>query len=318
MARTSQTARKPHRPRPPRKQTHQFNDHAGNEYTVVDPFASGISPPHVITKLSIHLYSLEPLLPNAEVIGRELLYSSDIVDWGNARNWWPRVDVYAPLESIEACIEHHRREKAYRKEAKEEMHRAVAAGAPSEEEGQAAVAKLRGKEPLPHIVPTWCPRNGVPLLRYLAHSSYRSFVLVVPRGSSTWDDIKERGLWMVEFDRNMPRAHEIKEELIYEDVEALTENDKKPVAVDNAPRGPPVNIERLWVDSRHAEPDSVTTLEQKWMEYVLALWDCTYRPVECEGCEDDLLEHDCEVEMSEHFFNEDGNCVECSKIPGNL
>ncbi|KAF9894167.1 hypothetical protein FE257_009140 [Aspergillus nanangensis] len=320
MARSAQVPRKRRGPRPFRNATHRFTDHAGREYTVVDQFGSDSAPPHVITKLSIHLYSLETVRPSPEEIGQNLLSSRDIINYGNGRNWWPRVDVYAPQESLEACIEHHRREKAYRKKAKEEMHRAIIAAAATAEEGHAAVAKLRGKEPLPHIVPSWCSLGEIPYGGNILDPWYRSFILVIPKGSSTWEDIQEKGIWMVEFDQQVPPELETAEDEVDEEEEALIDSEDDWMHVDKINYGPPINITRVRIDDGHGwdkpstgDLDIKGSFQTYWAQYVGVLRDCTYHPVYCEGCDEDLPDHGCETDLSEHFFNDDGHCIECSK-----
>ncbi|KAG2417105.1 hypothetical protein HFD88_008323 [Aspergillus terreus] len=314
MARTSQTARKRTGPPRPRKTTHHFTDHSNKTYTVVDPFQRHCPNPHVITKLSIHLYSLGPLQPSPEDIGQELLKSNDIIDWANARNWWPRVDVYSPLDSIEACIEHHRREKTFRRNSKEEMHRAVAATTADEEEAVGAVRKLRGKEPLPHIVPTWCRRRTAYVLYRTTPAIYRGFILVVPAECTTWEDIQQKGLWMVRFDQDVPGELTVQMDDDASAQESLIDDDHGWVQVDSCTNwGPPHCVERVSVNSLDVEDPPMNSLYNEWVSLVSQLYDCTYRPCCCDGCDEGEPHENCEVEMSEHFFDEDGDCVECRR-----
>ncbi|KAL5356264.1 hypothetical protein BJX96DRAFT_171449 [Aspergillus floccosus] len=301
MARTSQTARKRTGPPCPRNIIHHFTDHSNQTYTVVDPFQRRCPNPHVITKLSIHLYCLGPHQTSPEAIGQELLKSDDIIDWATARNWWPRVDVYSPLESIEACIEHHRREKKFRKDAKEEMHRAAAATAANEEEAAEAVRKLRGKEPLPHIVPTWCRRRTAYTLYRTTPAIYRSFILVVPAECTTWGDIEEKGLWMVRFDQDIPGELTV---TMYNDdastQQSLIDDGQGWVHVDRYTNwGPPHRVKRVSVNSLNVDDSSLTltTLYDEWASLVSELYSCTYRPYSCNGCDEDEPHENCEAEM---------------------
>lgn len=163
MARTKQTARKSTGGRAPRKQISgkacfidSYQDHAQKPYAVVGGPVDWINP-DVIRKLGLHLYFLHDVDADTRAeIGNSLLQSGAIAGWGNARNYWPRVDVYSPLGSIEECVEHHRREKDFRRQAVEEMHATVAADAREacgpdiddderEEAAEEAVMALRGE-----------------------------------------------------------------------------------------------------------------------------------------------------------------------------
>lgn len=132
MARTKQTIRRGRVLKPPAGKAFfadTFQDHAQRPYTVVGgPSHSG--NPNCIRKLSIHLYFLSDVDAEQRAeMGYSLLRSKGITSWGKASNYWPRVDVYAPLDNIEECMEHHRREKMYRQQAVEELHATVAADA---------------------------------------------------------------------------------------------------------------------------------------------------------------------------------------------
>ncbi|KAF4151536.1 hypothetical protein CNMCM8927_003634 [Aspergillus lentulus] len=85
------------------------------------------------------------------------------------------LDVYSPLGSMEECMDHHRAENIYRKHALEEMHREARATADNEEDAEEAV---------------------------------RNFVLVVPEDCRCWDDVEEKGLWVVCFDQDVTPAME--------------------------------------------------------------------------------------------------------------
>lgn len=121
------------------------------------------------------------------------------MSWGNARNWWPRVDVHTGFESVEDCIEHHRLEKKFRETATEEMRRAAVQGLSE----SAAEEKLRTEicvqQPLPHIVPTWC-RSSRNWTWHDKGDRYKSWILVMPPGCSSWQDVVDKGLIQVKFD----------------------------------------------------------------------------------------------------------------------
>jgi hypothetical protein len=98
-----------------------------------------------IFKLGIQLYCLGSPSPSPEALGDKFLSCPAIRGWGNARNWWPRVDVYTNFGSIEECVEHHRREKAFRKAAVEEMRRDAVAGLSEELAYEKLISEVRGK-----------------------------------------------------------------------------------------------------------------------------------------------------------------------------
>ncbi|KAF9887643.1 hypothetical protein FE257_009736 [Aspergillus nanangensis] len=319
MARTKQTARKPCQYTP--RQIYQFPDHTGQTYTVVDP--SGCD---AITKLSVHLYSLGPLTVSSEDVGELLLRSRPFTDWGNARNKWPRVDVYPPLASIEACIEHHQREKVHRQNAKLELHRQVAASAGEDgDDAQEAVAKLRGREPLPHIVPTWCCSGKFWVDRYTSMQRYRSFILVVPEDCASWGDVERTGLWVVKFDQDVTDEMQ----LSVDDARLLDESDsggpEEWVVAHKRAFGPPVCIQRLMlsqtelIESRGGGYDHdffnlPSTLMDEWIHLTQVFWDCTYSKPCCDGCDEGERHDDCELDLTEHVFDEDGQCLECRRF----
>ncbi|KAF4221931.1 hypothetical protein CNMCM6805_005369 [Aspergillus fumigatiaffinis] len=150
MARTKQVAigrRYNHKPK-------VFRDHRGNSYTVVGGTPSSCSNPSTIIKLSIHLYTPSELNETPEELGSKLLGSHGITDWESTQLLAPCRRV-SPLGTIEECMEHHRAEKIDGKQDLERMHRDAKASADNEEDAEEAVRKLRGKQPLPHNVPTW-------------------------------------------------------------------------------------------------------------------------------------------------------------------
>jgi hypothetical protein len=103
----------------------EFRDHTGRHYNVV---TSRAGPNAAIVKLGIQLYCLGEPEFNPQDMGSSLLNSDAVEGWGNARNHWPRVDVYTGFDTVEECIEHHRREKAFRKEAVKKMKDHAVAG----------------------------------------------------------------------------------------------------------------------------------------------------------------------------------------------
>lgn len=262
----------------------QFTDHAGNQYTVIQSAMAQDSP---ICKLSVHLYTLSTLSPSPEFVGRSLLRSDTFVSSVDVMGLSPRVDVYAPQPSIKACIEHHRAEKAYRARAKDEFRRKVAADATAAaaaageaEDGEAAqqaLRKLGGKEPLPHIVPTWCVSAAFwDKDRHRFQERYRSFILVVPDDCSTWEEVEEKGLWLVKFDQDVSPAMEVDAA-----GDAASKYEADGVRVNRRDCGPPVSIKRVSVVE---DSDPRASLRDEWTELTGVFNDCTYRSVHCEGC----------------------------------
>lgn len=162
MARTKQTARKPRRPRKqlvsklkrnPPTPTY-FKDHSGRTYTVHGGHSTLYSG---IFKLGIQLYCLGHPAPSPNALAEHLVNCDAITSSGNARNYRPRVDVHTGLGSVEECIEHHRREKAFRRRAVQDMRQEAVAGLSEEVAYEKLINEVRRQEPLPHIVPSWCP-----------------------------------------------------------------------------------------------------------------------------------------------------------------
>jgi hypothetical protein len=74
------------------------------------------------------------------------------------------------------------------------------------------------------------------------------------------------------------------------------------------------------------------TLREVWSNMTMALYDCTYRISNCDGCEDGFDHTDCSIERwashdlsrgwrltngrDRHYLNEEGNCVACSEFKG--
>jgi hypothetical protein len=241
------------------------------------------------------------------------------------RNYWPRVDVYAPLGSIDECIQHHQREKIYRRQAVEDLHRSVASAAAAAataaggdeydvaEAAQEAVLNLRGKEPLPHIVPTWCCSSAFwTEYRSIYDRRYRSFILVVPEGCRSWDDILQNGLFAVRFDQDVTPAMETD---MYDDTddETLLEDGGEWVWIDKIDYGPSVRVKRVSVekddnanfmglDNTQENESSQNQrfqgkLFNEWWGLLTVLYDCTYRRPVCDGCWEDEPHENCEMEM---------------------
>jgi hypothetical protein len=73
-----------------------------------------------------------------------------------ARDWWPIMDVYSPLPTVEHCIKHHRREKEFR----------------AQNEGL-------------HIVPSWEKRSS-------SYPDYINVILVIDSECRDWKNVLEK------------------------------------------------------------------------------------------------------------------------------
>lgn len=100
---------------------HHVEDHTSRDYVVVRRVTSHRT---AVPKLGVHVYSLgEPESPTGLAEG---LLSSGAVRDGFDRN--ARCDIYTGFATIEACIDHRRREKTFRQNETEIMRREAVAG----------------------------------------------------------------------------------------------------------------------------------------------------------------------------------------------
>jgi hypothetical protein len=81
-------------------------------------------------------------------------------------------------------------------------------GLDEEEAQEVLLTKVRGKEPLPHIIPTWFPSEKF-LRDYDTGGRHRSWILVLPEECRTWEDVEEKGLLSVKFDLDVTPMMEI-------------------------------------------------------------------------------------------------------------
>jgi hypothetical protein len=335
--RTKQTARKATGRLPKAKDSTpvHLQDHAGRPYTVVDGHRD--SSPGIF-KLGIQLYCLGNPKPSPAVLGDKFLSCKAISGWGNARNWWPRVDVHTDFDSVEECVEHHRREKAFRKAAVEEMRRNVVEGLSEEAAYEKLKSEVRGSEPLPHIVPSWCPSakfwNDCNF-----GSRYRSWVLIMLKGCTSWDDVIENGLLHVSFDLDITPAMETKTLDLDMEEDTLLEGDEQgwvEVEKTGIEKSDPVDCRLLCVREQPADvflrpedvenldrinevfhgwktPGHYSTLDRAWRDATSNLRDCTYRKAVCDACMEDEDHTACEMELDEHYFDDDGQCTACRR-----
>lgn len=234
-----------------------FQDHDRQPVTSYDN--------HFHTKLSHHLYTLRPMKESQAELGKAFLNLPGIIDWGNARNYWPRVDVYSPQASIEACMEHHRKEKRYR----------------------------NCKDP--HIVPTWAKRDFSP---------YRNVIFITDQDSTDWNIVLEKGLICVQFDQDIQPEKEYDiyeaEDLLDPRDEGLIEK----VLFGKDPNISRVFLRRedeIWIEEERQDYIAKKqtpiphrqTLYHVWADLTLALWDCTYRRESCYGCWEGFEHTEC-------------------------
>ncbi|KAM5344323.1 hypothetical protein ACJ41O_012860 [Fusarium nematophilum] len=335
MARTKTSARKSTGGKPTklaRKVIHQgpyyrhFEDHRGQTYTVVTPYFHSSK---AISKLSVQLYFLGKPTPSPEVFGDKFL-SSD----GFSLDRTPRVDVYTDFGSVEECIEHHRREKAFRRKAVEQMRQDAAAGLSEEAAAEKLATEIRGREPLPHIVPTWCVSERFWRESY-SSNRYRSWILVVPEDRSSWEDVVEKGILQVSFDLDVAPMMETDQWDEFDEcplekekygwvlvsksgVEKLPPVQRKLLCVRDPPTRelfdpwgdtpPTMEVLTAWMT-----PGRDSSLSEVWMNAREVFLDCTYRGPDCEGCREEVPHSPCEIDMDEHYLDEDGQCIACRR-----
>lgn len=276
MARTKQTARKSTGGRAPRSSSyepsfHVFGDHAGNP--VITTYSSYGAEKHV-SRLSLHLYTLSTMKESAPDLCKLFLQIHGLTSWGDAANYWPRVDVYEkPLDSLEDCMQHHRVEKEF-----------------------------RNKTGGPHIVPNWSRRESY------SYRTYRNVIFVIDKDCSDWQMVLNKGLLSVQFDLDSrPEDHfEVleAEELMDSRDEGLVE--LNPVLDDPLIETVIVSGEReeemkreRWADWANGNyiAKYQRTLFDVWANMTMALYDCTYRRPYCDGCEEDFEHTDCAIEQ---------------------
>jgi hypothetical protein len=279
MARTTHTARKSTGGRAPQKflgtpesRFHVFKDHAGNSVTTIH--SSWPTGKQHIPRLSLHLYTLSTVKESAQELCELFLQLDGIIEWGNVRNWWPRVDMYnTPLSWIEECMQHHRREKVFR--------------------------KSNGG---PHIVPTWSKRCSY------GDRSYRNVIFVIDKDCGDWQAAMNKGLLSAQYDLDT----RLEDQFEILEAEELDDPRDEGLVELNAAQDDPL-IKRVIIDRekenemrREQQGDWANghylkryppTLRMVWSDMTMALWDCTYRMTSCDGCEEGFEHTDCAVEQ---------------------
>ncbi|KAH7151747.1 hypothetical protein B0J13DRAFT_522090 [Dactylonectria estremocensis] len=293
---------------------HNFQDHAARTYAAV---RDAPGPIEALAKLGIQLYCLGTPRPSPEALGNSFLHCDAMISAGNAGGRWPRVDVYSGLGSIEECIEHHGREKLFRKQAVQDMRQKAVAGLSKEDAYEKLINKVRGKEPLPHIVPTWCESEKF-WAQHRYSDRYRSWILVMLEGCLSWEDAIEKGIYRVSFDLDVTPAMETEMYDDEVDEDTLLQGETHgwvEVEKTGLEKSEPVRRRLLCV--RDPPRDTLLGVEgdlfNDWLRATEVFWDCTYRTPACDGCDEDEPHHACEVELNEHFFDEDGQCVACRR-----
>ncbi|CAH0056845.1 unnamed protein product [Clonostachys solani] len=344
MVRTKQTARKSTGGRAPRKQLsskarnnspRQFHDHAGRAYTVLCAFSTSGK---LVQKLGIQLYLLgERTDSDIETFAEKFIHCDGIGGWGNASNYWPRVDTYAGFKTVEECIEHHRKEKKFRKAVIENMRRDAVAGLLEEAANEKLLNEIRGREPLPHIIPSWCPSDAFWREGDYKDDRYRSWIIVVEEDRLCWDDVVERGLLQVRFDLDVTPQMLTESWCEGVDADSCLEKDKEGwVFVDWSGNEKRTPIDRRLlcvrdephrlVDLSITDPEEIAKmmygwetpgtdarLAHVWSSCTTRLRDCTYRGSSCDACYNEEEHEFCEQDLDEHYFDEDGQCIACRR-----
>jgi hypothetical protein len=298
---------------------HQFNDHTGRSYDVITAAEYGSNTK--IPKLSIQLYCLgQPKFTPLE-IGLALLHSDAIEGWGNARNWWPRCDVYTGFKDMDECVQHHRQEKAFRRRAIEKMRQEAVVGLSEEDAHEKLVTEIQGKEPLPHIVPSWC--KSAKFVNIWDTDRYRSWIFVIPEDRHSWEDVIDKGLLQIKFDLD------VSPEMFTDSWDNLEESTLGKdgwvgISKSGIDKYKPVEVLHLCASDERKTggfgeadlektPESDKRLFDAWYDATMHLRDCTYRIQECEECEENEPHEWCGRERDEHYFDEDGQCIACRR-----
>lgn len=308
---------------------HHFSDHAGGNYTAVH---TATSPHATPPKLGVQVYHLGD--PKSTTAVAEGLLCCDAI---RAFDREARCDVYIGFETIEACIEHHRREKTFRADAIKNMRREAVAGLSGDDAHEKLIDEIRGRQPLPHIVPTWC--SSVKFWNEgQSGDRYRSWIIVIPEDRRSWEDVVDKGLLYVEFDRDITQEmlvliHDCnpEDDMVlegevdgYVDIEKTSYDKCPPVrtrllCVREMP--PEVRYPR-WEDNFHVPedvlhgwktPNSEGRLLEVWHRVASIFRDCSYRNASCDECRMGEEHENCERELDEHFLDEDGQCVACRR-----
>ncbi|VUC20090.1 unnamed protein product [Clonostachys rosea] len=315
----------------PVHETLNFQDHAGKNYLVRPTFPRATK---AVPKLGIQLYLLGICDESAvQDFAKRFLGCEAIHGWRGMH--WPRVDTYSGFDTVESCIEHHRREKTFRKNAIEEMKRGEVAGLSEEDAAEKMRTKIRGREPLPHIVPTWCVSEAFFKETEFKHR-YRSWIIVIPEDRRSWEDVIEKGLLSVRFDLDVtPAMHTFCWDEQYNEPSELPGDNIVWVLVEKTGlySCKPVDCKLLCAKDqpkhRFVDPDmdpeeqariaygwhtpgTAGRLFDEWSDATEWFRDCAYNS-NCEACNDGEPHDICDDEWDEHYFDEDGQCIACRR-----
>ncbi|CAH0023973.1 unnamed protein product [Clonostachys rhizophaga] len=315
----------------PKHEVLHFKDHAGQSYSVRPTFPRATK---AVPKLGLQLYLLGSRTePAVQELARRFLGCEAIHGWRGMH--WPRVDAYSGFETVESCIEHHRREKTFRKSAIKEMKRSETAGLSEEDAAEKLRTKIRGREPLPHIVPTWCPSEAFWNEIEFKHR-YRSWIIIIPEDRLSWEDVMEKGLLSVRFDLDVtPAMHTFCWDGQYNEPCELPGDNVawvlvqktgldlcKPVdckllcARDQPNRGfldPDVDPEEhMRIAYGWHTPGTNGRLFDEWSDSTEWFRDCAYSS-NCDACNDGEPHDICDDELNEHYFDDDGLCIACRR-----
>lgn len=160
------------------------------------------------------------------------------------------------------------------------------------------------------------------------------------KGCRTWADVQEQGLIMVEFDLDWSPAMETEVEEDFA-TDTLIPDWRQPwMFVDKVERPPPIKSTLLcvrseprwtWDDFRQPDgnldynkhdefqkswktPGSQASLSSVWESFKHVTWSCAYNYEDCDGCRNGEPHDRCEQELSEHYFDDEGQCIECKRF----
>lgn len=306
----------------PEQRIRRYKDHRGCEYTVVGDASHG-----PIVKLGFQVYCLGAPSPSPEALGTKILSSKAMSSYGNSSNRWPRIDVLSGFGSVEECMDHHRREREFREEATKEMRRQAIVGLSDEEAYQKLTGVIRGREPLPHLVPSWFSSKKTmfhDLYHLMYHDFYRSWIFVMPEGCLSWEDILEEGILLVSFDYDAPPYLEVHMKDLKPEEDTLLNGEKDgwvKVKKTHFKKDEPVRYKRLCTrdpdkirDGKEVKtPGSHGSLKDGLLTATSFLCGCAYILPCCDGCvaHGYRMHENCELELDQHVLDEEAQCLAC-------
>ncbi|KAK0623760.1 hypothetical protein B0T14DRAFT_565084 [Immersiella caudata] len=267
------------RPRRCVPHTRTFPDHAGNPVTS-----------HVISTVGLecHLVSLQvyPLGPLVDplAIANGLLGPELSDAYGDK---FPRVDIYSPQPSLEACMAHQRAEKEHRKES----------------DGL-------------YMIPTW-QRGRADFVTH--RTNHRNLIVVIDLDCPDWDAVKAKGPGIVLFDwvgtpeddlEVYPAEDSDAEDL--EMVEAMPPGEDPLVLRGLLSREEEKMLHKDWEGMTWEDRGADRRIYFGRFFRDLSFWlpECYGGHLECEDCENEVEHERCRPEENGHRMNEEtGICV---------